>query len=117
MRETLNIIWAVLFTIFIMGLLMLIPYKKYQTAYKTYIHKYRSMPQERVNATYKYVDAVENGLENTSNGILTEPPKKYYSVHFPKRQEISHNTDNKYATPLYIRDKHNPYLWHRYRCK
>ena len=117
MRETIKWIWIILFVIFVMGIISLLPYDKYQSSYIREIYRLRAIPQERVDATYRYIEAVENGLEDLSNGISTEPPKKYYN-----KTSFSHNRQavrpvKKYSKPLYIRDKKNPNIWYRYREK
>lgn len=113
MRETLKWIWILFFVIFLMGMISLLPYDKYQSLYLQELYKIRSIPQQRVDATYRYIEAVENGYEEAPNGILTEPPRKYYKpipVDEPKYRPV-----HKYSKPLYLRDKHNPYIWHRQR--
>ncbi len=113
MREILKLIWTFLFVIFILGMLSLIPYQKYQTMYFNELYRMRSIPQQRVDATYRYIEAVENGWEDLANGILTEPPRKYYSE--PDKVHQSPSPEKKYSKPLYVRDKKNPYVWHRYK--
>lgn len=115
MHETLKWIWTLLFVIFIIGMISLLPYEKYQAVYFNELYRMRSIPQERIDATYRYIEAVENGWEDTANGILTEPPRKYYSDLTPEQPNQSPRTGKKYSKPLYVRDKNNPNIWHR--CK
>lgn len=78
------------------------------------LKRIQSEPQRRVDAIYRYIEAIENG-EDTSAYISSEPPRKYYA------QEETGNTLNKarpeqrYKRPLYVRDKHNPRILHPYR--
>lgn len=100
----------IVFTIF--GLLALIPIGKIQRAYLSDLNRIKHKPQKRVNATMRYVDAVEMGVEDASKGILTNPPAKYYK----KVVILRHKTNNgEYRHPLYIRDKHNPHILYRVR--
>jgi hypothetical protein len=99
----------VAFTIF--GLLALIPVDKYQKAYLDELHRTKIEPQMHLDATYRYVDAIEDGFEDISKGILDNPPEKYY-------QQIVINQQNKiqkikqYVRPRYVRDKDNPQILH-----
>ena len=79
MQNALKYIWITLTIFTLMGLISLIPFDKYQSMYLKEYHRIKSEPQRRVDATYRYIEAIENGLEDISNGILSEPPKKYYA--------------------------------------
>ena len=113
MHNALKYIWITLTIFTLMGLISLIPFDKYQSMYLKEYHRIKSEPQRRVDATYRYIEAIENGLEYISNGILSEPPKKYYTNIETKK--APQPPVKKYQKPLYVRDKHNPNIWYRYR--
>ena len=113
MHNALKYIWITLTIFTLMGLISLIPFDKYQSMYLKEYHRIKSEPQRRVDATYRYIEAIENGLEDISNGILSEPQKKYYTNIETKK--APQPPVKKYQKPLYVRDKHNPNIWYRYR--
>ncbi|MDE6138476.1 MAG: hypothetical protein K2F57_03310 [Candidatus Gastranaerophilales bacterium] len=115
MHNALKYIWILLTVFTLMGLMSLIPFDKYQGMYLKEYHRIKSEPQRRVDATYRYIEAIENGFEDISGGILSEPPKKYYTE-LPA-EKIPQTPVEKYKKPLYVRDKHNPNIWYRYRGK
>ena len=115
MHNALKYIWITLTIFTLMGLISLIPFDKYQSMYLKEYHRIKSEPQRRVDATYRYIEAIENGLEDISNGILSEPPKKYYTNIETKK--APQPPVKKYQKPLYVRDKHNPNIWYRYRWR
>ncbi len=115
MHGALKYIWMTLVVFTLMGLISLIPFDKYQRAYLKEYHRIKSEPQRRVDATYRYIEAIESGLEDISNGISSEPPKKYYLE--AEFKNISEQKVEKYKKPVYVRDKHNPNIWYRYREK
>jgi len=112
MREFIKNIWLLLFIIFVMGLFTFIPIGKYQSAYFYELNKLRTAPQKRIDATYKYIEAIENGYIDTSGGV-TQPPREYYE----EKQEKQSNPDKPYSRPLYIRDKNNPRILHPFSGK
>jgi len=124
MGEVIKYIWMFLFFMFAIDILMKTPIKQYHQDYINELNRIRSIPQKRIEATYRYIEAVENGSEDVSNGILTEPPKKYYIdsedeefykiTTAPKKESKS---ENKYTKPLYVRDKDNPQILHPYPYK
>ena len=90
------------------------------------INRIKSEPQRRVDATYRYVEAINNGTEDLSQGLNMIPPRKYYID----------NEDDEYYTPLpygkqatqqvqklpqngpkprYRRDKNNPKILYPYK--
>lgn len=75
MQNALKYIWITLTIFTLMGLISLIPFDKYQSMYLKEYHRIKSEPQRKVDATYRYIEAIENGLEDISNGILSEPRK------------------------------------------
>ncbi len=112
MREIINWIWLILFIIFLMGLISFIPFDKYQRAYLDAFYRLHSAPQRRIDATYRYIEAIEDGFEDISAGISTEPPRKYYEDHVSNHKKVD---EKPYSKPLYIRDKNNPRILHPYR--
>lgn len=122
MYDLLKSLWVLLAAFSILGLLSLIPVDKYQVHYLNELDRYKSEPQRRIDATFKYMDAIENGEEDISNGFLTEPPQKYYEPYKPKyslneREPVESSSENKYQRPLYVRDKHNPKIIYPYTGK
>lgn len=89
-----------------MGLVALVPFDKYQSAYMKEYHKVKSAPQKRVDAAYTYVEKVESGEaedEQTQRKTQVEKRIKYAQP----------NPNNR--KPIYIRDKNNPNILHPYR--
>lgn len=115
MHDIIKRVWSILFVIFIMGLIALIPYNRYQEAYFNELYKIRSLPQRRIDAVYRYIEAVENGWEDISDGILTEPPHKYYGYEEPFQISPDKTNEKLYLKPRYIRDKNNMKIYYRYQ--
>jgi hypothetical protein len=107
MDDLIKYIWFTMVAFTMFGLLTLVPVGRYQKAYLDELHRIKMEPQERVNATYKYVEAVESGVEDVSKGILGAPPKKYFEQSIATTQSKTQKS-KKYSRPLYIRDKNNP---------
>lgn len=106
-------VWIFVAATALMGLIANIPYKKYQKAYLDEFHKIHYAPQRRIDATNKYIEDIENGLVDISNGILTTPPPKYYSDFDTKYvHKVTPIPLKKYQKPLYVRDKSNPKILH-----
>ena len=106
-------VWIFVAATALMGLIANIPYKKYQKFYIDEYHRIQSFPQRRIDATNKYIEDIENGLIDISKGILTSPPKEYYSdydINYSKK--LSPIPLKKYQKPLYMRDKNNPKILH-----
>ena len=121
MNELLKLIWVLLSAFALMGVIAMIPLDKYQEVYLDELHRIKTEPQRRMEATLRYIEAIENGEEDISNGILSTPPKKYYPAPIPRIKKAENNTtettshnQNKYEKPLYIRDKNNPNILHKY---
>lgn len=132
MEKFIKYTWMTLVFISSIGLLVNLPLDSIQRAYMDELNKIQSGPQARIDATYRYIEAIENGQEDISKGILSSPPKKYYreipkgSVKRISRLYITnediHNyknnetvEDKKYQKPLYIRDENNPEILHPVR--
>ena len=70
----------------------------------------------------RHIEAIENGKEDISKGILYSPPKKYYRpINRSKIYKVTRSyskvsseskSDNKYQKPLYVRDRNNPNILH-----
>ena len=115
--KILKYIWIFLFCFIFLSLIAIIPFDKYQTKYMQERTKYRNVPQQHIDATERYVEAIEDGLEDTSKGILGRAPKKYYLPFFKQNNNAikTNNTKRKtYEKPLYLRDKNNPNILYKY---
>ncbi len=122
MYDILKSLWLLFAAFSLLGLLSLVPVGKYQSLYLNELNRYKTEPQRRIDATFKYIEAIENGEEDISSGFSAEPPAKYYEVHKPKYnvkefQEAKENRDKLYQRPLYVRDKHNPKILYPYTGK
>lgn len=116
MRDLIKSIWILLAVFSILGLLSLVPLDKYQYNYMKEFRRIKSEPQRRIDATYRYIEAIENGEEDISKGILIEPPAKYYDKFVDSTSSTTKSEDvGKYQKPLYIRDKNNPNILYRYK--
>ena len=99
-------------------------------AYQSEVHRLQLEPIRKIDATNRYIEAIENDQEDTSHGIKTTPPKKYYrdipyqSVKrvgrlyiyedFPEHADSERKpAEKKYTKPLYRRDKDNPNILHK----
>lgn len=104
----------------ILGLISMIPMDKYQKSYMEQRQKIQASPQINVEATEKYVEAVEEGVEDTSKGIQGHAPKKYYSKVLQKKSDTKRKfkiKTKKHRKPLFVRDKKNPKILRRYKSK
>lgn len=113
MQDMIKGIWVVLFVFSILGVLSMLPVDKYQKAYLKEFHRIKSEPQRRVEATYRYIEAIESG-EEASSELSPEPPAKYYTD-VTQHHNIQPPPPEPYKEPLYVRDKHNPNILHPYR--
>lgn len=117
MHDLLKGIWIVLWIFTLLGVLSLIPLDKYERIYVNELRRVKSEPQRRVDATYRYIEAVEEGNEDISNGIFSDPPAKYYDnydYNNSAKYPLEKVKENKYSRPLYIRDKYNPKILYPY---
>ncbi len=117
-------VWVLLFIVMLLGLLMSTPVEKTKQEYDKEISKIQTEPQRRVDATYRYVEAIENGSEDLSRGLKMVPPRKYYidnedeefynfiNYHQAKSSYVPYAQTNrvmeKKLKPRYRRDKNNP---------
>ena len=119
-HDILKKFFLVLIAFTILGLLSMVPMGKYQKAYNKHRLKYRNAPQEHVDATERYVEAIIDGEEDISKGIKARAPKKYYLPFFNKDDDNAKSAKSKvrkYDKPLYVRDKNNPKVLRPYSKK
>lgn len=108
MNGFLHKIWVVLFAFMIFGLLAWVPVDKYQKAYMDEYHRFKAMPQKRIDASYKYVEYIENGgYPEVAKSFFDEPRMK------PRKR--FHRYNPRHRKPYFIRDKYNPNVLHPYR--
>jgi hypothetical protein len=115
MDRLIKSLWFLMFAFTVFGLLSLIPIDKMQKAYLTNLNRAKQEPQRRVDATYRYVEAVESGDEDISKGISSQPPAKYYKDDVNTYDKVNNANNRKFLYPLYIRDKHNPKILYKVR--
>lgn len=107
MRETIKQTWIV-FTIsaLVASLLSFIPLQKMQSKYMSEFHRLKAAPQKRIDDTFKYIEAMEDGI--------LQPQTSETS---PKISHDKNYTQKPYQKPLYVRDKNNPRILHAYNEK
>jgi hypothetical protein len=126
MTDFFKSIWLLFFSMMILGLMFSIPVEKPQKAYFKEIERIKSEPQRRIDATYRYVEAIDNGTEDLSQGLNMIPPRKYYIdnedeefyTQIPQRHHVNKPVENATQTrikPRYRRDKRNPKILHPYK--
>ena len=130
-----NLIKYVWITVAIMGSFAMIvglPFDAWSNAYRNEVSRIQMIPLRRIDATNRYIEAIENGQEDISKGIKPNPPKKYYRdipsknvkrigrlyIYDYTPQEPDEETEEsrqakKYQKPLYRRDKDNPNILHK----
>lgn len=116
MYETLKYIWLCLTIFLVCALIAFLPFDRWQKAYMDEYYRIKNEPQRRIEATYKFIEEVEDGKIDISKGIDFET---YLSKITPKKNvKVSAKTSVKpYQKPLYVRDKYNPKVLHPYREK
>lgn len=77
-------------------------------------HRLRNEPQRRIEATYQYLEALEDGNTNVS---VEDFYKKLQAESKPNTASRRIKIARKYSKPLYVRDKNNPRVLHPYREK
>lgn len=115
MYDCIKYAWIVLTVFTICGLIAMLPYEKWQKAYFKEYHKIKHTPQHRIDATYKYIEEVENGNIDTENGIDFETYIKKLTKQEKEKPSTKILITKPYQKPLYIRDKHNPKILRPYR--
>lgn len=119
MNDTLKYIWVGLMLFCIFGLVISIPVQKYQDKLKTAILKKKYAPQARVDATQKYIDAVEIGTVDTVYSFGYSPEfLEMAKVEFDNKTKsenmLRQTPSDNVRKPLYIRDKNNPNILYKY---
>ena len=126
MPEFFKSIWILLFVIMILGLLFSVPIEKTKHEYYKELGKFQSEPQRRVDATERFVEAINDGVEDLSKGLKMTPPRKYYvdsedeefykfiNGHQDNHAYYTHenNGTKSKLKPRYRRDKNNPKILH-----
>lgn len=132
MENFIKYTWIVLVFTGFFGIIFNLPFDLWGQAYQDEVHRLQLTPLRRIDATNRYIEAIENGQEDTSKGIKTTPPKKYYrEIPYKSVKRIGrlyiydyspegYSTDKtqrkeekKYQKPLYRRDKNNPNILHK----
>ena len=130
-----NLIKYTWITVAIMGSIAMVanlPFDVWGNAYRSEVSRIQLIPLRRIDATNRYIEAIENGQEDISKGIKPRPPKKYYReipreqikrigrlyIYDYDQQDSEEYTKEvrkvkKYQKPLYKRDKNNPNILHR----
>ena len=114
MYETLKYVWICLSVFTVCALIAFLPFDRWQKAYLDEYHRLKYEPQRRIEATYKYLEDVEDGKISIDDGVNFEAylgsvtPKKTATAKLPRPVKP-------YQKPLYVRDKHNPRILHPYR--
>ena len=115
-----KVFW-VLIAFTILGLISMIPFARYQKMYNDKRQQYRRSPQIHVDATELYVEAVMEGDEDTTDGVKTRAPRKYYLPFLNNDNKTSEEKSTakvrKYDKPLYVRDKDDPRILRPYKRK
>ena len=118
-------LWILFFVLMILAILMGTPIERSQHEYYSEINKIKSTPQRRVDATAKYVEAIDEGTEDLSQGLNMIPPRKYYvdsedeeyykiipNSHAHNQTSIQY--EQRKIKPKYKRDKNNPKILYPY---
>ena len=130
MEKFIKYAWIVIAITGSFGMLVNMPYDVWEQAYLKEVHQIQLTPLRRIDATNRYIEAIESGQEDLSKGIKPSPPKKYYReipyqnvkrvgrlyiYDSPADYEYEQQPapEKKYQKPLYRRDKDNPYILHR----
>lgn len=100
-------IFFIIFAGIIIGMLTNLPVENHQRAYMDFVKQYKNAPQKRVDDTMKYVEAIENGEIGHHNTTSTDTNNSPAAL-------SNNKSNNKYAKPLYVRDKNNPKKLHKY---
>ncbi len=134
MENFIKYTWMFLVASGFLCLVVNLPYSAWQNAYIDELNRIQTAPQVKIDATYRYLEAIESGKEDISNGILQTPPKKYYrkipreqirrvsrayasldyDMELPRRKPQT-KVQKKYQKPLYRRDPKNPKILHPVR--
>jgi len=110
MYECFKYAWLCLAVFSVFGLVASLPLDKWQKSYLDEYYRIKTEPQRRIDAAYRYIEDVENGVIETSSGVNFETYLKAQAQETP----IKSSSDKPYQKPLYVRDKDNPEILHPY---
>lgn len=115
MHETLKFTWLTLTVFVLCAYLAALPYDKWQKSYMAEYYRIKNEPQRRIDAVYKYIEGIEDGIIDVESGMdfdtyLSTVPVK---TEMPSAQV--QEPAKKYQKPLYVRDKNDPTILHPYR--
>ncbi len=107
-------IWFSVFSVW--ALIAFLPFDRWQKSYIDEFHRLKYEPQRRIEATYKYLEDVEDGKISIDDGVNFE---SYLEKITPKRTAVAKpdRPVKPYQKPLYVRDKYNPRILHPYHGK
>lgn len=111
MHDFVKHIWIILVISTAFSLIGYIMTSQFQPSFMRELNKIQSIPQQRIDATYRYIEAIESGEITPSDTLSSEPPKKYYKEQ--TRASSQSSLSAKYQKPLYVRDKRNPCILHK----
>ena len=101
---------GIIFACIILGMILNAPVENMQKSYIKFVKDYRNAPQKRIDDTYKYVEMVENGEIESQNTAHNQQKYPYKNI----INTTSSGGGGKYSKPLYVRDKNNPKILHKY---
>lgn len=115
MQDIIKTAWIILIITTIFSMFTYVLSHFLQPMYYKEVKKMHSFPQQKIEAIYRYVEAIETGQIDFKNGFPSEPPKQFYT---PEQTEtVTVNTTKRYTKPLYVRDKNNPRILHPYKAR
>lgn len=117
MNDTLKIIWGCLILFCVISIVVSVPVENTQSQIKRAILKKRLAPIARLDATQKYLDEYEKGSFDDVYMFGDSPRlKSLYSIELEKKLSDSESKqeNSNIRKPLYIRDKNNPNILHKY---
>jgi hypothetical protein len=129
MENIIKYIWVTMIFAGSLAIIFNTPYEVWKKAYMDEVHRIQVAPIRRIDATNRYIEAIESGQEDISRGIRPTPPAKYYrNVQYEKVKRVGRvfiydydgdievqpkPEEKKYQKPLYIRDENNPDILHK----
>ncbi|MBE7712229.1 MAG: hypothetical protein E7Z87_00625 [Cyanobacteria bacterium SIG26] len=111
MRDSFKYTWIVLCICCGFAVLMsLIPFAAWQKAYMAEYHRIKSEPQQRIDATFQYLDGVENVVtpEQFYNKMLEDSQNPTLKQKLITEEYKPKKTVKPYQKPLFLRDKNHP---------
>jgi hypothetical protein len=110
MYECLKKVWILLIALTLCGLLASLPVGKWQRVYLNQYYKIKYEPLRRIEATYHYIEDIEDGIiPEPDNAIFEKYVKKVKIEKVPKPSE------KPFQKPLFVRDKNNPNILYIYQ--